>query len=52
MIKLLTHQVRPTAELYEAMTDLGDKNGRLIIGATGCGKTFVFAAAIKQAQDT
>lgn len=49
-IKLATHQVEPTNELISCLSDVNNSTGRIVIGPTGCGKTWVMAAAIRQVQ--
>lgn len=51
-IKLLSHQVEPAKSLADALLNSNNRYGRLVIGPTGCGKTWVMAAAIKEAQLT
>lgn len=49
-LKLYKHQVEPIELTTQCLLDINSKVGRLIIGPTGCGKTWVMAMAIKNAQ--
>jgi len=51
-MKLLTHQVTPSSLVTDCLLDTRNNAGRLVIGPTGCGKTYIMAWAIKQAQIT
>ena len=51
MIKLLPHQKAPSDFILDCFLNIGSSKGKLIMGQTGCGKTFVLADAIRRAQD-
>lgn len=49
-IKLQPYQIAPAEELIDCLADTTNSVGRVVIGPTGCGKTWVMAGAIKQIQ--